>query len=227
MVAAWLLSICSLKAGCSAAQLELSKVGMAVTGEWKTAEAKWGRCCAYVFVTNVAKLPRHPELTNFSPVAKHYLHICTTFDVFDCFWECHPWEFRLYHLTNSLVYKLAVLKPGDHQKQCSCLTSLGPMLHILEPSWEWIHAATSTSKVSVDTSPISPRLFPKCPMHAEFMRWTWNVLLRVLKKNMPAVRLKLQIGSIHHIRWCYSVYMICIKWNSCLLCVLWIYFLVT
>ena len=110
---------------------------------------------------------------------------------------CSDFTTWLAHLLSNWL----LLKPkdsGDHQKQCSCLTSLeslGPMLHILEPSWEWIHAATSTSKVSVDMSPISPRFFPKCPMHAEFMRWTWDVLLRVLKKNMPAVRLKLQIGG--------------------------------
>ena len=77
-----------------------------------------------------------------------------------------------------LLTNLLFLKPGDHQKQCSCLTSLGPMLHILEPSWEWIHAATSTSKGPVDMSPFSLQLFPKCPMHAEFIRWTQKCLAR-------------------------------------------------
>ena len=36
------------------------------------------------FVTDVAKLPRHPELPNVvSPVAKHYLHVCATMDVLE------------------------------------------------------------------------------------------------------------------------------------------------
>ena len=99
------------------------------------------------------------ELPNVSPVAKHYTFICTTMDVLENVIrgssDITTWPTRL--LTNLLL-----LKPGDHQKQCSCLTSLGPMLHILEPLWEWIHAPTSTSKGSVDMFPISLRLLPKC-----------------------------------------------------------------
>ena len=50
--------------------------------------AKWGGihsevCCVCVRVTNVAKLPRQPELPNVSQVAKHYLNVCTTMDVLE------------------------------------------------------------------------------------------------------------------------------------------------
>ena len=39
--------------------------------------------CVCVRVTNVAKLPRQPELPNVSQVAKHYLNVCTTMDVLE------------------------------------------------------------------------------------------------------------------------------------------------
>ena len=167
--------MCSLKSRSSAAQLETSRVGTAFPAEfafpaelpiaeWQTRAGEVGRdslrgvVCVCACVTDVAKLPRHPELLNVSPVAKHYLHICTTMDVLE---NAVPGSLDFTTWLSRLLTNLLLLKPGDHQKQCSCLTSLGPILHILEPLWEWIHAATSTSKGSMDMFPISLRLLPK------------------------------------------------------------------
>ena len=169
--------MCLLKSRSSVAQLETSKVGTAFPAEltqpiaeWQTRAGEVGRdslrgvvcvcvcVCVCACVTDVAKLPRHPEWTNVSPVAKHYLHICTTVDVLE---NAVPGSSDFTIWLSRLLTNLLLLKPGDHQKQCSCLTSLGPILHILEPLWEWIHAATSTSKGSMDMFPISLRLLPK------------------------------------------------------------------
>ena len=124
IIAVWLLLICSSKAGCSAVQLEASKVEVGLPhfpawppiAEWQTpaAEVRRNSLGGVVRVRVRVSLMRpncHNTLNYWvsAPAEKNPVSFIYLYDNNKCSRESHSWQFGLYHLTSSPVVKFAVM----------------------------------------------------------------------------------------------------------------------